>query len=218
VLTPLGLWVVDLFGKGGISVNSTPVRSARLEDGDCLQVGNFVIRARYLQPAPARIPFSHLADATGPILELQGSSVSLPALQETFSHQALGQTQPVSSFPVTPGTEPALANELSREVLALQTELANYVQPAAERARPAPATSGPRAAATGVAANHASRPALTAKDGAQTKPLPLPQGQPEKDMHAWLSQRLAALQQERQTRWQKIVNYLTGNANEKSTP
>jgi hypothetical protein len=108
--------------------------------------------------------------------------------------------------------------ELSREVLALQTELANYVQPGAEGARPAPATSGPRAAATGVAANHASRPALAAKDGAQTKPLPLPQGQPEKDMHAWLSQRLAALQQERQTRWQKIVNYLTGNANEKSTP
>jgi len=30
VRTPLGLWVVDLFGKGGIRVNDSPVRSARL--------------------------------------------------------------------------------------------------------------------------------------------------------------------------------------------
>ena len=29
VRTPLGLWVVDLFGKGGITVNEAPVRTAR---------------------------------------------------------------------------------------------------------------------------------------------------------------------------------------------
>jgi hypothetical protein len=29
-------------------------------------------------------------------------------------------------------------------------------------------------------------------------------------MHAWLSQRIAALQQERQSRWQKIVSFLGG--------
>src|SRR5262249_19779161 len=63
VRTPLGLWVVDLFGKGGITVNEVPVRSARLEDGDRLQVGHFIIRPRYLQPVPSRVPFSHLTEA-----------------------------------------------------------------------------------------------------------------------------------------------------------
>lgn len=45
--TPTGVWVVDLFGRGGISVNDARVRYARLDDGDRLQVGRHVIRLRY---------------------------------------------------------------------------------------------------------------------------------------------------------------------------
>ena len=47
VRTPVGVWVVDLIGKGGIWLNEMVVRVARLEDGDRLQVGKFLICIHY---------------------------------------------------------------------------------------------------------------------------------------------------------------------------
>jgi hypothetical protein len=292
-----------LFGKEGITVNETPVRSARLEDGDRLQVGNFIIRPRYLQPAPARIPFSHPGDVAQQIVEQQGSSISLPPFQETISEMAsalikAGAPTQASSvpgvsadgFPIAPPVPqlvpmsgeslPANAelvhsllvpiahqlgtiqqqmfeqfqqsmlmmfqmfgklqreqmgvirdemdrlHQLSREVLALQTELAKRSQPMGqvsnlppqvERSRSAPAAAA-RAVPNSVATKPESRSAAAPKPTTQSKPLPLPQGQPEKDMHAWLSQRLATLQQEQQSGWQKIVSFLSGKRREKSAP
>src|SRR5262249_60931750 len=46
VRTPQGIWVVDLFGRGGLRVNGEPVRCARLEYGDVLRVGGHRIRLR----------------------------------------------------------------------------------------------------------------------------------------------------------------------------
>jgi hypothetical protein len=51
--TPVGLWVIDLISSKGTFLNGQPVRWARLEDGDQLQVGPFLIRASYDGPAPA---------------------------------------------------------------------------------------------------------------------------------------------------------------------
>ncbi len=45
--TPAGAWAIDLLGRGGIQVNGTQVRHARLGNGDELRVGNFLIRVRY---------------------------------------------------------------------------------------------------------------------------------------------------------------------------
>jgi predicted component of type VI protein secretion system len=39
--TPLGVWVIDLGGRGGIRVNGADVRWARLNDGDELGVGEY---------------------------------------------------------------------------------------------------------------------------------------------------------------------------------
>jgi pSer/pThr/pTyr-binding forkhead associated (FHA) protein len=78
VRTPLGLWVVDLFGRNGILVNDAPCRFALLEEGDQLQVGKFLICARYHSPPPA--------STTG--LNLQYPPVSLePPKAEQFSEQ-----------------------------------------------------------------------------------------------------------------------------------
>lgn len=295
VRTPLGLWVVDLFGKGGITVNESPVRSARLEDGDRLQVGNFIIRPRYPQAAALRLPLSHLNDVTRQIIEQPGSSISLPSFQEPVAEPGSMPTpeatlSPAPAFPGAPPVEPsnlplmptvpssgevAPANaelvqsllvpiaqqlgtmqqqmfeqfqqammmmfqmfgklqreqmgvirdemdrlhQLSREVLALQSELAKRPEAAVERPRSTPAATGPRATPHSVApAQPTPRPTTAPKPAAESKPLPLPQGQPEKDMHAWLSQRLATLQEERQSRWQKIVSFLSGKSRDKSTP
>lgn len=45
--TPSGIWVVDLLGPGGITVDGKPVRHARLEDGDEIRLGSHLIRIRF---------------------------------------------------------------------------------------------------------------------------------------------------------------------------
>jgi len=60
--TPHGLWVVDLFGKGGIQVNGVPVRQTLLQPRDELRVGRSTIRIRQTldaggsEPLPAAPP------------------------------------------------------------------------------------------------------------------------------------------------------------------
>jgi pSer/pThr/pTyr-binding forkhead associated (FHA) protein len=292
VRTPLGLWVVDLFGKDGITVNEAPVRSARLEDGDRLRVGHFIIRVRYLQARPSRVPYDHLAGAvelsakqpsnevSSP--ELQETMVSRPAATPTFDMATALSTQ-VTDFPIGPprsllpqlmpiAPDGAPANmeivqsllvpvaqqlgmvqqqmfdqfqqamlmmfqmfgklqreqigvirdemdrlhQLSREVMALQTELARHAPQPSGRPRATPSVSEPRATPYTAPMNSNARPAPAPKGITDSKPLPHPQGQPEKDMHAWLSQRIAALQEERQSRWQKIVGFLGGLGNSTS--
>ena len=51
VRTPTGVWVVDLLGPGGVLVGGTPARSARLEDGDLIEIGDHRIRLRIGQAA-----------------------------------------------------------------------------------------------------------------------------------------------------------------------
>ena len=46
VRTPAGLWIVDLLGDGGVTVNSTSVRFNRLENGDVLEIGRYHMRVQ----------------------------------------------------------------------------------------------------------------------------------------------------------------------------
>jgi pSer/pThr/pTyr-binding forkhead associated (FHA) protein len=50
--TDAGAWVIDLHGRGGIAVNGERVPAARLEEGDLLQVGPFLMRIRTEPPEP----------------------------------------------------------------------------------------------------------------------------------------------------------------------
>jgi pSer/pThr/pTyr-binding forkhead associated (FHA) protein len=54
IRTPSGVWVVDLLGRGGTWVNGTPVRFARLEEGDRLALGKFLVEVSY-ETAPQRL-------------------------------------------------------------------------------------------------------------------------------------------------------------------
>ncbi len=56
VRTAIGPWVIDLLGRGGVIVNGKIVRSARLEDGDTMQVGRYEIRVACGPPARAALP------------------------------------------------------------------------------------------------------------------------------------------------------------------
>jgi pSer/pThr/pTyr-binding forkhead associated (FHA) protein len=44
--TSAGLWVVDLLGQKGITINDIPVRCSRLVDGDIVRIGRYQIRIR----------------------------------------------------------------------------------------------------------------------------------------------------------------------------
>jgi pSer/pThr/pTyr-binding forkhead associated (FHA) protein len=44
--TSAGLWVVDLLGQKGITINDVPVRCSRLVDGDIVRIGRYQIRIR----------------------------------------------------------------------------------------------------------------------------------------------------------------------------
>jgi pSer/pThr/pTyr-binding forkhead associated (FHA) protein len=44
--TSAGLWIVDLLGQRGITVNEVPVRSSRLVDRDVVRIGRYQIRVR----------------------------------------------------------------------------------------------------------------------------------------------------------------------------
>ena len=45
--TSLGLWIVDLLGQDGISVNDVPRRFSHLAEGDRLRIGRYLIRVTY---------------------------------------------------------------------------------------------------------------------------------------------------------------------------
>lgn len=47
LLTPAGLWIVDLLAPGGIHVNGVPVRFARLGPADTLRIGRFEFGFHY---------------------------------------------------------------------------------------------------------------------------------------------------------------------------
>ena len=43
----MGVWAVDLFGRGGIQHNGVPVRHAMISEGDELLVGRSTIQLRH---------------------------------------------------------------------------------------------------------------------------------------------------------------------------
>jgi len=315
VRTPLGVWVVDLLGPGGVLVQDTRVRCARLEDGDRLQVGRFLMRIHYESALPALpassdqqphlLPAEQTADSAG-LFQAEDLSADLDPGEEPLPSPALLRT---SSFPKAFPRESSLAaghdlvmvpsaqggadgdvpqnmivpivqqfglmqqqmfdqfqqsmmmmfqmfttvhrdqigvireemdrlQELTTEVQSLQTELARMSTAKQAQtpgfhppARPAQVTTGPapkpmaqpasamrpqpvadqvRQPAAGF---HPPSPAPVATNGAESKSPEMPLGQSQADVHAWLSRRIVEIQHERQTRWQRVVSFLTGKEN-----
>jgi pSer/pThr/pTyr-binding forkhead associated (FHA) protein len=98
--TSAGLWIVDLLGQGGITVNDVPVRFSYLVDGDLLRIGRYQIRVRCRigrQGSGNRLP-----DRAGT------RALSQPRRRERVSNGLKSADWPAAKIPFTPGTE--LAN------------------------------------------------------------------------------------------------------------
>jgi hypothetical protein len=115
---------------------------------------------------------------------------------------------------------------LTRELQEIQKELGNRpsspprtaAEPS-EKGRPTPPPTPSAPAVPSMPRNTGPtrpRPATVSEAGADTSTTP--PLRPTAEVHAWLTQRLAALQEERQTRWQKILHALTGKSGEEAMP
>jgi pSer/pThr/pTyr-binding forkhead associated (FHA) protein len=84
--TPLGTWVMDLLGRGGVRLNGTRVRFAQLQDGDEIQVGGVKIRA---ECGPPIAPSSRME---------VGIAAPLSSVRTETNRYDSGEFQPIVPF------------------------------------------------------------------------------------------------------------------------
>src|SRR5262249_47963723 len=85
-----------------------------------------------------------------------------------------------------------------------------------EPARPTPAAAAaPRPGGPPRSESPARKPAAAP---AENTPTPGSAAPPDGNLHAWLSQRIATLQQEQQSSWQRILSFVLGSKTEEALP
>lgn len=215
--TPEGAWVVDLLGRGGVAVNGAPVRVARVDHGDDLRVGRYRLKIRCGDNLPALLAPSAVQaiqdstwfspSALPPLPVVEGQDPRFDAL---VSHFGLMQQQMFDQFQqalmmmfqvfrtMHQDQVDLVKAEMDR-VRSLNQEL----QELQARAAATPA-SQPPTQATRPPARPTPKPALAS--------APLPPTSADPDVHLMLHRRIAAIQEERQGRWQKILSLVTGGA------
>jgi pSer/pThr/pTyr-binding forkhead associated (FHA) protein len=109
--TPAGLWIVDLLGQKGITVNDVPVRCSRLVDGDIVRIGRYQIRIRcrprVQESAKGLLDLGHVA-----FVPKAARQSRTPLSLNSFGWSPI--TTPVSSEAAVNGQElPALSIETS---------------------------------------------------------------------------------------------------------
>jgi pSer/pThr/pTyr-binding forkhead associated (FHA) protein len=265
-----GAWIIDLLSESGVRVNGIPVRLARLEHDDRIQIGEFVIRiclGARAEPAEQEVASSRpvlpgvngqhalVAPAETAALSFLGNPVE--ALLQSSKALRLPALTPLDPATVDPAHAPLVpimnqfgalqeqmadqfrqtllmmfqmfsalhkdqmaffqqemerVQELTRELEMLQKEAARYAPAAPATASPpagSPAPSRPvaQAPAPATVPSTSSRSSLQAPAGAPSTASSAPAGV---DIHVWLCQRMAAVQEERQNRWQKLIALLGG--------
>jgi pSer/pThr/pTyr-binding forkhead associated (FHA) protein len=214
VATPGGVWIVDLLSASGVLHNGTSVRFARLEDGDQLLIGEFLMRVHQERPVQAMPPA--VAPSSGGGAMVTSHEAALVPIMNQFS---LMQQQMFDQFQQTMmmmfqmfGTlqqkqmdalrdELDRVQDLTRELQDLQSQLEKSAS-TASIATPPPTPSPAKPAPMPAAANPSAAPSPPRQPG---PPTPDPE-----NMHSWLYQRMETVRQERQSRWQTILGMLGG--------
>jgi len=193
IATPQGLWAVDLLGKDGTRVNGERVRWAQLEDGDRLQIGRFLIRVWREGPAPG-------SSAT---VVVSGTAGSQPALR-------LPESVATGDSPLSP-----LVDQFQRlrqhsydefhQAMLLVLQMFNVL----ERDRLDPVRDDlDQVYKLTLELQNLQGPLDKPSDAGKT---PMHEGGPQPAPAVNLP-RIVALQQERQTRWHKVLDAVAGSA------
>jgi pSer/pThr/pTyr-binding forkhead associated (FHA) protein len=120
--TPSGTWVIDLFSRAGILLNGRRIRWGRLDAGDQLQVGNFLLRSR----PEARFHVGH---------HLEGAENGSPpeSLNGNEAPAAAGTRTRVPAVPTgrildRTGLQEAILTPLVNQFAALQSQMVAQFQ------------------------------------------------------------------------------------------
>jgi pSer/pThr/pTyr-binding forkhead associated (FHA) protein len=235
IRTPEGLWVADLLSREGIRVNGARVRFAKVEDGASLHVGRYRMVAKYVNAAsssgevsawsidpiapdqlpavaPRRRPPAPTAKAS--IVERAPSSLTPADLEPFVARFEQMQQQMFEQFHQAMMTmfqtfgamhreqmgqvreELDRIRELSRELHSLQSGPAEPSQPPPPKPSPRPEGSG------------RDRPAYPPAGPPKGPTTPTAGA----ELHDLISQRIARLQDERQGRWRRVLELISGGA------
>jgi pSer/pThr/pTyr-binding forkhead associated (FHA) protein len=131
--TPAGTWVVDLFSRGGILLNGRRVRWGRVDAGDQLQVGNFLLRSRPEGPFHAARPREAVEEPHAGVPHELGENGSHP---ETRNGSEATATTPRVGGPVVPAgrsldrtsLQEAILTPLVNQFAALQGQMVAQFQ------------------------------------------------------------------------------------------
>jgi pSer/pThr/pTyr-binding forkhead associated (FHA) protein len=221
VLTPMGMWVVDLMSGRPVVLNGEPVQFARLSDGDIIEVARFKLQCMTRADSAATkkqataalkapIPIvnkpmksgntdskSHEALVTGSTAALQpvgnyNNAHIDPALQPVVKQMEIAQQQMLDQFQQSMMMMMQMFGTMQKEQIStMQQEVARLTELTAELQKlqsdiPVELTPAPR-----------------------LNPLPDPEEVPKVNeesaaQHQWMFDRMAALQEERQSIWQRL--------------
>jgi pSer/pThr/pTyr-binding forkhead associated (FHA) protein len=109
--TSAGLWIVNLLGQGGITVNEVPVRFSHLADGDLLRIGRYQIRVRCRLGRQGIA--KELPDRTS------AKALTRPPRRERVSNGFKSPDWAAAAVPFVPGTEVATQAQFPLAIPAL---------------------------------------------------------------------------------------------------
>jgi hypothetical protein len=253
--TPQGAWLVDLTDGSSTWVNGSPVRWAKCEEGDTLQLGPFAFRVRVELPvlsaaepprygvawdSPLADPLSEgtaarselpqrvrweddsdiESDCATPVVCNPGLGDPLLQLQQQmmgqFQHGVLRMFQMFQTMQEEHRelvqAQMAQVRELKQDMHALRKEMLNYRPEALPVAKPTPGLTGMGTAhSKNVNDPTLRRPAVTGcPSGMGPKAVGSATGRDDAQLHAWLHERIAAVHQEQESHWQRLVHSFLG--------
>lgn len=237
VLTPQGLWIVDLLGRDGIQVDGRPVYWKRIHEGNELKVGRFRFRAR-LNAATSkrrRAPAKRAAPPKKPTKKpdppssgsLTGSSVlqlfrQMAEMQNQFFEHSQVQMKLMSEMlsQLKGNEQTSVRKDLARidaigqELKELQSQLAtgsttSDTDPELAEVRTLPGPGPADSARTERAEAAVPDEANRTRPADSRASVPALAG-PDAVAAARLTHRMARLAQERNSRWRHVLKAFKG--------
>jgi hypothetical protein len=174
VNTRAGLWCVDLFGRGGVTVNGATARAARLDEGDLLRVGTFSFR-----PVPANSTDLVQRKADGGGQELvsvpEVAPLAMPTLSSTDGGQLVTlltvlQQQMAEQFRLTVGAVLESFGKMHAEQMRLVWQELAEIRRLTDEVNSLKASMAQRSAVSRPELAQSTRPALPSSDPWALKP------------------------------------------------
>ena len=238
--TPGGLWAVDLLSREGIRVDGARVRFAKVEDGATLHIGRYRMVARYVDaeatigdapgdaaswelppmapdqlPAVAatrRPPDRVVASPTAPVVEQPPGALTPEALEPFVARFEQMQRQMFEQFHQAMMTMFQTFGALHRDQMGQAREEFDRIRDLTRELQVLQHGPPPPTAATEQPATPGDGPEVRPKPTAPWTPADPSRPTASPEAHDLIRRRIAQLQEERQGRWKRVLNLVSGGS------